>query len=187
MRARAGDPPRTMTQKVLAGRSDDPGLNGDLVRVKVDQVVLARQPNLVLGEAVKLGMKQVAVEVAIAYGTRCVTNGDPVETEATAPSAASRDALALGVLVARPGIGFAPAVHLERFGSPARLAITDEPRLASVGGVGMLTLNASPSQLAQALHSGSIWVRPPRSIQVLLSGKIRPFVCVRDVTLELIR
>lgn len=187
MRARAGDPPRTMTQKVLAGRSDDPGLNGDLVRVKVDQVVLARQPNLVLGEAVQLGTKQVAVEVALAYGTRCVTNGDPVEAESTAPSAASRDALGLGVLVARPGIGFAPAVHLERFGSPARLAITDEPRLASVGGAGMLTLNASPSQLAQALHSGSIWVRPARSIQVLLSGKIRPFVCVRDVALELIR
>lgn len=187
MRARAGDPPRTMTQKVLAGRCDDPGLTGDLVRVKVDQVVLARQPNLVLGEAVRLGMKQVAVEVALAYGTRCITDGNPVELEATAPSAASREALSLGVLVARPGIGFAPAVHLERFGSPARLAITDEPRLASVGGAGMLALTASPSQLAQALHTGSIWVRPARSIQVLLSGKVRPFVCVRDVALELIR
>ncbi len=187
MRARAGDPPRTMTQKVLAGRSDDPSLNGDLVKVKVDQVILARQPNLVLGEAVRLGMKQVAVEIALAYGTRCVTDGSPVELEATAPAAASRDALSLGVLVARPGIGFAPAVHLERFGSPARLAFTDEPRLASVGGAGMLTLTASPSQLAQALHTGSIWVRPARSIQVLLSGKIRPFVCVRDVALELIR
>ncbi len=183
MRARAGDPPRTMTQKVLAGRADDPGLSADLVKVKVDQVVLARQPGRVLGEAVRLGTKQAAVEVALAYGTRCVTDGDPVEAEAGAFS----DALALGVLVARPGIGFAPAVHLERFGSPARLAITDEPRLASVGGAGMLTLTASPAQLAEALHSGSIWMRPARSIQILLSGKVRPFVCVRDVALELIR
>ena len=176
-----------MTQKVLAGRSDDPGLSANLVKVKVDQVVLARQPNRVLGEAVRLGMRQVAVEVALAYGTRCVTDGNPLEAEATAPSAASRDALGLGVLVARPGIGFAPAVHLERFGSPARLAITDEPRLASVGGAGMLTLTASPAQLAEALHLGSIWMRPARSIQILLSGKVRPFVCVRDVALELIR
>jgi aconitate hydratase len=30
-------------------------------------------------------------------------------------------------------------------------------------------------------------VRPPRSIQILLSGKLRPFVCVRDLALELIR
>jgi aconitate hydratase len=51
----------------------------------------------------------------------------------------------------------------------------------------MLALTASPSQLAEALHTGSIWVRPARSIQILLSGKVRPFVCVRDVALELIR
>ena len=52
MRARAGDPPRTMTQKILAGRADDPNLNGDLVRVKVDQVVLAREPDRTLAEPV---------------------------------------------------------------------------------------------------------------------------------------
>ena len=44
MRARAGDPPRTMAQKILAGRSADPTLAGDLVEVKVDQIVLARAP-----------------------------------------------------------------------------------------------------------------------------------------------
>ncbi len=51
----------------------------------------------------------------------------------------------------------------------------------------MLTLVAAPSQLAEALTHGTIWLRPPRSVQVLLSGRIRPFVCVRDVALELIR
>jgi len=73
MRARAGDPPRTMTQKILAGRADDPNLNGDLVRVKVDQVVLAREPDRTLAEPVLAGAKKCAVEVAIAYDTRCVT------------------------------------------------------------------------------------------------------------------
>ncbi len=187
MRARAGDPPRTMTQKILAGRADDPSLDGDLVRVKVDQVILTRQPNRVLGEALQLGMKKSAVEVAIAYDTRCITDGAPVESSPGAPENVSREVLQQGVLIARPGIGFPAAVHLERFGSPARLALTDEPRMSSVGGAGMLTLAASPSQLAEALAHGMYWVRPPRSIQVLLSGRVRPFVCVRDVALELIR
>ncbi len=57
MRARAGDPPRTMTQKVLAGRADNPELKGELVRVKVDQVILAREPNRVLAEALEHGLK----------------------------------------------------------------------------------------------------------------------------------
>jgi aconitate hydratase len=174
-----------MTQKVLAGRADDPELKGDLVRVKVDQVILAREPNRALGEALALGMKKCAVEVGVAYDTRCITAGD--DPERASADRVSRAALQQGLLVARPGIGFPSAVHLERFGSPARLAVTDEPRLASVGGAGMLTLVVSPAQLAEALVHGTLWLRPPRSIQVLLSGRVRPFVCVRDVALELVR
>jgi aconitate hydratase len=174
-----------MTQKILAGRADDQNLNGDLVRVKVDQVVLAREPDRTLAEPVLAAAKKCAVEVAIAYDTRCVTALSDV-----APGLSLRglkDALNLGMLIARPGIGFPAAVHLERFGSPARLALTDEPRLASVGGAGMLTLVVPPSQLAEALVTGSVLLRPPRSVQVLLSGRVRPFVCVRDVGLELMR
>src|SRR6476620_4396744 len=63
MRARAGDPPRTMAQKILAGRTDEASLFGDLVQVKVDQVVLAREPNRVLGKAVESGLRKAAVEV----------------------------------------------------------------------------------------------------------------------------
>ncbi len=174
-----------MTQKILAGRADDAELKGDLVRVKVDQVILASEPNRALGEALRLGMKRAAPEVAVAYDTRCVTG--LTEPTLASPERVSREVLQQGVLVARPGIGFPAAVHLERFGSPARLALTDEPRLASVGGVGMLTLVASPGQLAEALVHGTLWVRPPHSVQVLLSGRVRPFVCVRDVALELIR
>ena len=57
MRAKAGDPPRTMPQKILAGRADDPLLGGDLVHLKVDQVVLSREPHLAVAEAERLGMK----------------------------------------------------------------------------------------------------------------------------------
>ena len=174
-----------MTQKILAGRADDPNLNGDLVRVKVDQVVLAREPDRTLAEPALVGAKKCAVEVAIAYDTRCVTALS--DTSPGLSQRGLRDALNLGMLIARPGIGFPAAVHLERFGSPARLALTDEPRLASVGGAGMLTLVVPPSQLAEALLTGSVLVRPPRSVQVLLSGRVRPFVCVRDVGLELMR
>lgn len=186
MRARAGDPPRTMTQKVLAGRADDPDLKDRLVQVKVDQIVLAREPNRVLAEALEQGLKKCTVETAVAYDTRCVTT-DGAEPDLSAPERVSRAVLQNNILIARPGIGFPPAVHLERFASPARLAVTDEPRMASVGGVGMLTLVVSPSQLAEALTHGTVWVRPPVSVQVLLSGRIRPFVCVRDVALELLR
>jgi len=181
MRAKAGDPPRTMPQKILAGRADDPLLGGDLVHLKVDQVVLSREPHLAVAEAERLGMKKSSVEVAVAYDTHCVSAADDAETPGL------RSALNYGMLVARPGIGFPAAVHLERFAAPARLAITDDPRLAAVGGAGMLTIVASPSQIGEVLATGALSLRPPRSVQVLLSGRVRPFVCVRDAALELLR
>lgn len=196
MRAKAGDPPRTMPQKILVGRTEDARLEEDIVRVRVDQVILAREPNDILREAADWGSSKSAVETAVAYDTRCVT-GDCSpggSGEETAGRAAQRDSRSFiesfvdsGLVIARAGIGFPAAVHLERFAAPARLAITDDPRLVSMGGAGMLTLLGSRSQIAGALRDGTIMVRPPRSVQILLSGKLRPFVCVRDLALELLR
>jgi aconitate hydratase len=187
MRAKAGDPPRTMPQKILAGRAEDPRLEDDLVRVRVDQVILAREPNAVLSEAVASGLKMANVETAVAYDTRCVTASSSEELDARPAEQVEGHALGRGIMIARAGIGFPAAVHLERFAAPARLALTDDPRLLSMGGAGMLTLLGSRVQLAAALRDGVLMVRPPRSIQVLLSGKLHPFVCVRDVALELLR
>lgn len=188
MRARAGDPPRTMPQKILAGRAADPQLRGDLVQVKVDQVLLSRAPNRAFSEALAVGLKKTPVEVAIAYDSACVTDmaWDQAAQQGS-PLAVSHEMLAHGLLIARPGIGYPAPVHLERFASPARLALTDDPRLAPLGGIGMLVVVVSPGQLGQALAQGTVWLRPPRSVQILLSGKTRPFVCARDVALELVR
>lgn len=182
MRAKAGDPPRTMAQKILAGRAADPRLEGEQVTVKVDQVALVRAPHRALAEAREAGLKKSPVEVGVVYDGLCVGGpGDPPASLLAAEAARA------GLVTARAGIGFPAPVHLERFASPARLCVTDDARLAGVGGIGMLALVVSPGQLAQALAQGSIVVRPPRSIQVVLSGRMRPFVCARDVALELFR
>lgn len=188
MRARAGDPPRTMPQKVLAGRANDPHLKGDLVRVKVDQVILSRSPARALSEALEIGMKKAVPEVTIAYDGICVTDAQTeADRQSSGPGTVAQGFPEHGVLIARAGIGFPAPVHIERFAAPARLALTDDPRLAPVGGLGMLCLVVSPTQLAEAIATGHVWLRPPRSIQIHLSGRTRPFVCARDVSLELIR
>lgn len=176
-----------MTQKILAAHSDEVSDGAELTRVKVDQVVLAREPNRVLGRALEAGLHKAAVEVAVAYPRHCIGWNASSRAETPNEGIVPVNALDVGVQVARPGIGFAPMVHLERFGSPARLVLTDEPRLAAVGGAAMLPMPASTAQLVQALQTGFAWLRPARSIQILLTGRVRPFVCFRDVALELLR
>ena len=177
-----------MPQKILAGRATDPQLRGDLVHVKVDQVILSRAPSRALAEALALGVKKTPVEIAVAYDGRCVTDVASLkDVDDRGPASVAPEFPAFNVPIARAGIGFPGPVHLERFAAPARLALTDDPRLASVGGVGMLCLVVSPSMLGQALATGSVWLRPPRSVQIHLGGRVRPFVCARDVALELMR
>jgi aconitate hydratase len=172
-----------MAQKILAGRSSGAQLVADGVDVQVDQVVLARAPLRVHAEALSMGLGKTRAEVAIAYEGRCVTDGGASDEGRSAFS----EMLAHGILVARAGAGFAGPVHLERFASPGRLCLTDEPRLAGVGGIGMLTFVVPTHLLARAVVRGSVTVRLPVSVQVLLTGRLRPFVCARDVGLELQR
>jgi aconitate hydratase len=177
-----------MPQKILAGRAADPQLRGDLVQVKVDQVVLSRSAGRALGEALALGMKKTSIEVAIAYDGTCVTDAASLQdAEDRGPRSTPAELPGFNIQIARPGIGFPGPVHLERFAAPARLCLTDDPRLATVGGVGMLALVVSPAMLGQALATGSVWLRPPRSVQIHLGGRARPFICARDVALELLR
>lgn len=177
-----------MPQKVLAGRTSDTQLEGDMVRVKVDQVILSHAPARAVSEALDMGMKKAMPEVTIAYDGICVTDETTRRERAEgAPGTVADGFPELGVLVARPGIGFPAPVHIERFAAPARLALTDDPRMSTVGGVGMLCMMVSPTQLAEAMATGHVWLRPPRSIQIHLSGRTRPFVCSRDVALELLR
>jgi aconitate hydratase len=175
-----------MAQKILAGRCADPMLAGSQVSVKVDQIVLSKSPLRAIAEAREAGLKKTSAEVAIVYDTQGVgSHAGPRPSEDI--QSATPEILGHGLVIARPGIGFPAPVHLERFASPARLCVTDDPRLAGVGGIGMLTIVVSPGMLGQALAQGSIVIRPPRSVQVLLSGRTRPFVCARDVAHELVR
>ena len=177
-----------MPQKILAGRASDPQLRGDVVLVKVDQVILSRAPSRALAEALAAGMKKTSVEAAVAYDGTCITDAASLaDVDEGGHASVSTELPAHNVPIARPGIGFPGPVHLERFAAPARLALTDDPRLATVGGIGMLSLVVSAAQLGQALATGTAWVRPPRSVQIHLSGRVRPFVCARDVALELLR
>jgi len=172
-----------MAQKILAARSSDPALAAEMVEVQVDQVVIARFPDRAFAEARGGGLKKAPAEVAVAYDGRCVTGAKPAE----GVRSDFGEMLGHGILVARAGAGFPAPVHLERFASPGRLCVTDEPRLLGVGGIGMLTLVVPTSSLAQALAHGTALIRTPVSVQVLLAGRLRPFVCARDLALELLR
>jgi aconitate hydratase len=170
-----------MAQKIVAGRASSPSvfLGADPVTVKVDQILIARHAARILHAAFQAAEGRAVPETVVAYDGCCIEPGTSVHP--------TEDLLARGVTVARAGAGFPGPVHLERFASPGRLCVTDEPRAAGLGGAGMLSLVLEPSELGKALATGNVTLRAPRSVQVLFTGKARPWVCARDIALELVR
>lgn len=163
MRARAGDPPRTMAQKITAGR-------GGPAQIPA-QLIVARDPTGAFAGAGASG-----VEIAVVY-----------EARSMGPSTVARERVPRGVVIARAGAGFSGPVHLERFASPARFALSDDARAAMLGGVGMLVLVAAPADISAALARKDTPAPKLASVQLVLSGRLRPFVSPRDVALELVR
>ena len=189
MRAKAGDPPRTICQKILGPRQRGTAQPNDPVILAVDQIAISQGVNGALADAKLRGLgtgttsasKRTPVELAVAYDQR------GARRSAQALAATTRDALAHGLVVSRAGMGFAAPVHLERFASPVRLCVSDSPSLAAMGGISMLSLTVSAADLGVALALGTITARMPVTISVQLTGRLRPFVSALDVALEIVR
>lgn len=197
MKGRSRETAQSLAERILASHQE-PSASGKRIW-KVDQWIASVHPGELLASALASGVTSSAVETAVVYPPYCIAR---TETDAKSAASAATSAAANGggasrchvgrvgvdgVLVAQPGVGFAPAVHLERFASPARLAIVDDPRLCTLGALGMLTLPVSDAALASALGSGYVELPEPTSVLVQVTGRPRPFVSVRDAALDLLR
>lgn len=92
-----------------------------------------------------------------------------------------------GIYFSRPGNGICHQVHLERFGVPGKTLIGSDSHTPTGGGLGMLAFGAGGMDVAVAMGGGAYYITMPAMIRVNLTGKLRPFVTAKDVSLELLR
>ncbi len=92
-----------------------------------------------------------------------------------------------GVYFSRPGNGICHQVHLERFGKPGKTLIGSDSHTPTGGGIGMLAMGAGGLDVAVAMGGGAYYITMPKMIKVELTGKLRPFVTAKDVSLEILR
>jgi len=92
-----------------------------------------------------------------------------------------------GIYFSRPGNGICHQVHLERFGIPGKTLIGSDSHTPTGGGIGMLAFGAGGLDVAVAMGGGAYYITMPQMIKVNLTGKLRPFVTAKDVSLEILR
>ena len=92
-----------------------------------------------------------------------------------------------GIRFSRPGNGICHQVHLERFGVPGKTLIGSDSHTPTGGGIGMLAFGAGGMDVAVAMGGGAYYITMPKMFKVHLTGRLRPFVTAKDVSLEILR
>ena len=92
-----------------------------------------------------------------------------------------------GIWFSRPGNGICHQVHLERMAVPGKTLIGSDSHTPTAGGLGMLAFGAGGLDVAVAMGGGAYYINMPEIVRVELTGKLRPFVTAKDVSLELLR
>ena len=92
-----------------------------------------------------------------------------------------------GIYFSRPGNGICHQVHLERFGIPGKTLIGSDSHTPTGGGIGMLAMGAGGMDVAAAMGGGAYYITMPKMYKVNLTGRLKPFVSAKDISLEILR
>ncbi len=91
-----------------------------------------------------------------------------------------------GLVYSKPGNGICHQLHLERFAEPGKTLLGADSHTPTAGGMGMLAMGAGGLDVAVAMGGGPFYLTMPRVVQVALTGRLRPWVCAKDVILKVL-
>ena len=177
----------TIAQKIIKAHM----LGGDMtvgseVALKIDQTLTQDATGtMAYLEFEAMGVDRVRTERSVAYiDHNTLQSGfENADDHRFIQSIAKKH----GIYFSRPGNGICHQVHLERFGIPGKTLIGSDSHTPTGGGIGMLAFGAGGLDVAVAMGGGAYYITMPKMIKVNLTGKLRPFVTAKDVSLEILR
>ena len=177
----------TISQKIIK----DHLLSGDMtpgseVALKIDQTLTQDATGtMAYLEFEAMGIDRVKTEKSVAYiDHNTLQSGfENADDHRYIQTVAAKH----GIWFSRPGNGICHQVQLERFAAPGKTLIGSDSHTPTAGGIGMLAFGAGGLDVAVAMGGGAYYITMPKMIKVNLTGKLRPFVTAKDVSLEILR
>ena len=178
---------RTIAQKIIASHL----LSGDMtpgseIGLRIDQTLTQDATGTMAYLALEnIGIPRVRTEKSIAYidHNTLQCGFENADDHRYIQSVARK----YGVYFSRPGNGICHQVHLERFGKPGKTLIGSDSHTPTAGGIGMLAMGAGGMDVAVAMGGGAYYITMPKMYKVNLTGRLRPWVTAKDVSLEILR
>lgn len=177
----------TIAQKIIKAHM----LSGDMtvgseVALKIDQTLTQDATGtMAYLEFETMGLDRVKTERSVAYiDHNTLQSGfENADDHRYIQSVAKKH----GIYFSRPGNGICHQVHLERFGKPGKTLIGSDSHTPTGGGIGMLAMGAGGLDVAVAMGGGAYYITMPKMFKVNLTGKLKPFVTAKDISLEILR
>ena len=177
----------TLTEKILSAHLvDGEMVKGEEIGIKIDQTLTQDATGtMAYLEFEAMGVPRVKTERSVAYiDHNTLQNGfENADDHRFIGSVCKKH----GIYFSRPGNGICHQVHLERFGIPGKTLIGSDSHTPTGGGIGMIAIGAGGMDVAVAMGGGTYYITCPKVVNVILSGKLRPWVAAKDVILEVLR
>jgi aconitate hydratase len=179
--------PETLVGKLvrahLVAGSPEPGRE---IGLRVDQVLLTdTNGTMAWLQFEAMGFDQVRCPTVVTYADHQVYQVDARNTEDHRYlQTVSRR---YGGYYSKPGNGICHQVHLETFGAPGLTLLGSDSHTPLCGALGMLAIGAGGLDVACAMGGSPYYLALPQVVQVVLTGRLRPWVAAKDVILELLR
>lgn len=176
----------TMCYKILSAHLLEGNLKaGETITVKIDQTLTQDATGtMAYLQFEAMGLDKVKNELAVSYVDHNTVqvgfeNFDDHEYLRTVANEK-------GVVFSRAGNGICHQVHLERFALPGKTLIGSDSHTPTAGGVGSFSFGAGGLDVALAMAGVGYTMVAPKVINIVLKGKLRPFVSAKDVILKVL-
>ena len=177
----------TLTEKILkAHLVDGEFVKGQEIGIRIDQTLTQDATGtMAYLEFEAMGIPRVKTERSVAYiDHNTLQSGfENADDHRFIGSVAKKH----GIYFSRPGNGICHQVHLERFGIPGKTLIGSDSHTPTGGGIGMIAIGAGGLDVAVAMGGGAYYITYPKIVNVVLTGKLSPWVAAKDIILEVLR
>jgi len=159
---------------------------GENIGIRIDQTLTQDSTGtMVYLEFETLGISKVKTDLSASYvDHNLLQNGFMnADDHRFLQTSASK----YGAYFSRPGNGICHQVHLERFSVPGKTLLGSDSHTPTCGGIGMAAIGVGGLDVALAMAGKPFYVKMPKIINVILKGKLRPFVSAKDIILHLLK
>jgi aconitate hydratase len=159
---------------------------GKSIGIKIDQTLTQDTTGtMVYLEFEAFDIPQVKTELSVSYVDHNLlqTGYKNADDHRFIQSSASK----YGVYFSRPGNGICHQLHLERFSIPGKTLLGSDSHTPTCGGIGMVAIGAGGLDVALAMAGNPFYLKMPQVVNVVLKGKLKPFVSAKDVILFLLK